>query len=657
VCCVVLGLAHHYGTTMLGAGGAPAPARGSLASLSFDGLEAGNARSLELLPESESAELLSAPASAATPSEWHSSLAVAWPWWARDAAGAPRAVAGFYARLAHAFGWRFVAIVSIVYGINQGMGEEWFGTATTYYFSDQPPKGLGLQPDRMASIEGFANVPWQVKAMYGMVSDTVPVGGLHREPYILMAGLLGLCSWSALWLLPWAASLAGVWLFLGNLSIASPDVMIDASVAERSKTHPRLASDLQTLCWVSFGIGKILSAASSGWLYDAPAVGSRGLFGLTALTSLVVLVPARLGWLGERQQKQNQIQIQMHAQSDQTQTQTHTQTQTQTQMQPRGGGDSGCAHAARRLCDAFREAKTAQLYRLALLVLAISMSLGLVANASESDPLIFALAMIASALVCAAVYALERDISMRLAKASLFIFLSGVVQPSSPLIFYWARQNEENCKPERNRPCFSPEFLSVLSVVGYVVFLLGTSLYNKYFSAWSYKAIWTYTQLLLAAVGFVDLVFVMRWNIALGLPDKLFMIGDEVIGDLVSRINSMPLFVLAAAVCPDGVEATLFAMNMSLSNFGRTIGGYTGVGLMWMLGGINAPEFNNLPAFIVLRSLARLLPILLIPLLVPDGSPTQEGHDADQRPTAQQDHYRPAPTSEPTDRPDRTTLT
>jgi hypothetical protein len=34
-----------------------------------------------------------------------------------------------------------------------------------------------------------------------------------------------------------------------SLDRASPDVMIDASVAERAKTHPRLAADVQSLCW------------------------------------------------------------------------------------------------------------------------------------------------------------------------------------------------------------------------------------------------------------------------------------------------------------------------------------------------------------------------------------------------------------------------
>ena len=46
--------------------------------------------------------------------------------------------------------------------------------------------------------------------------------------------------------------------------------------------------------------------------------------------------------------------------------------------------------------------------------------------------------------------------------------------------------------------------------------------------------------------GFLDLVLVMRWNLAIGVPDTVFIFGDELIGDLILRFNTMPLFVLAA---------------------------------------------------------------------------------------------------------------
>lgn len=90
----------------------------------------------------------------------------------------PYSTLSFYQRLSNEFSWRFVAMVSLVYGINQvcccviwynfvlfcvqGLGEGWFMFAQQYYLSDATPKGLGLQPDQMQSVAAFANIPWQV---------------------------------------------------------------------------------------------------------------------------------------------------------------------------------------------------------------------------------------------------------------------------------------------------------------------------------------------------------------------------------------------------------------------------------------------------------------------------------------------------------------
>ena len=72
------------------------------------------------------------------------------------------------------------------------------------------------------------------------------------------------------------------------------------------------------------------------------------------------------------------------------------------------------------------------------------------------------------------------------------------------------------------------------------------------------------------------------------------------------------------------MEGTLFALNMGLSNFGVILGTYMGNGLLLALGGVKGPEFHNLDALVIIRSFARLLPILLIPFLVPDGAPSDE---------------------------------
>ena len=123
------------------------------------------------------------------------------PWCLRlcmDIVESPRNVVNFYSRLSRRFSWRFVAMVSVVYGINQGLGEGWYFFATDWYLSSKPPEGIGLPADRMQSVLAFANIPWQVKSIYGILSDTFSICGYRRMPYLVIAGTFGVVAW--LWL-------------------------------------------------------------------------------------------------------------------------------------------------------------------------------------------------------------------------------------------------------------------------------------------------------------------------------------------------------------------------------------------------------------------------------------------------------------------------
>ena len=119
----------------------------------------------------------------------------------------------------------------------------------------------------------------------------------------------------------------------------------------------------------------------------------------------------------------------------------------------------------------------------------------------------------------------------------------------------------------------------------------------------------------------LDLVWVTRLNLIVGVPDKMFLFGEDVIGPILDKLLSMPMYILVAKHMPPGVEATLFALEMGLSNFGAQTGKYLGVVLLAVLGGVEPPEFENIEILVVIRALCRLLPILLIPHLVPLGSP------------------------------------
>ena len=181
----------------------------------------------------------------------------------------------FLRRLSAAFGWRYVAACILAYGVNQGMGEKFVFGARQYYLLDD----IGMTSAEYGRVAGFSHIPWQLKSLFGLLSDTVPLGGLHRAPYMLIAGVLGLFALGMLTALPAAtvsAPLAGFLLLLTNVNFAMPDVMIDATVAERAKAPaPRPPLARLWRCTPSSAVGSagarrgaagaLLGLARRGW--------------------------------------------------------------------------------------------------------------------------------------------------------------------------------------------------------------------------------------------------------------------------------------------------------------------------------------------------------------------------------------------------------
>lgn len=83
------------------------------------------------------------------------------------------------------------------------------------------------------------------------------------------------------------------------------------------------------------------------------------------------------------------------------------------------------------------------------------------------------------------------------------------------------------------------------------------------------------TLLLLILEAF-QLILVTRWNVRLGLSDELFTLGGSVMTDVVLSVLGMPVLVLAARMCPVGIEGTMFATLMSINNLASGVSGATG---------------------------------------------------------------------------------
>ena len=117
-------------------------------------------------------------------------------------------------------------------------------------------------------------------------------------------------------------------------------------------------------------------------------------------------------------------------------------------------------------------------------------------------------------------------------------------------------------------------------------------------------------------LGLSQLLLISGVSRQIGLGDKLFVVGDEVILSVLGEIAFLPSLVLAAKVCPEGVEASLFAAMMSVFNGGMVISQIAGSVLTDKLG-VTKTDFSNLWLLVLICNISSLLPLPFL-FLVPE---------------------------------------
>ncbi|GMH18831.1 hypothetical protein Nepgr_020672 [Nepenthes gracilis] len=179
-----------------------------------------------------------------------------------------------------------------------------------------------------------------------------------------------------------------------------------------------------------------------------------------------------------------------------------------------------------------------------------------------------------------------------------------------------------------NKLGFTSEFLGRVKLVTSVASLLGVGLYNGFLKTVSLRKIFVTTTIAGTALGMSQVILVAGLNRQFGISDEWFTIGDSLIITVLGQASFMPVLVLAARLCPEGMEATLFATLMSISNGGSVLGGLMGAGLTQLFG-ITKDRFDNLAALIILCNLSSLLPLPLLGLLPRDGGDTTSKGSSD----------------------------
>ena len=86
-------------------------------------------------------------------------------------------------------------------------------------------------------------------------------------------------------------------------------------------------------------------------------------------------------------------------------------------------------------------------------------------------------------------------------------------------------------------------------------------------------------QLLNVAASVLDLALARKWNETIGVSAAAFAGIDSAIYFLAWQLKNLPVYTLAAKVCPPGVEATLTACIAGANDLSGALASYLGAAL------------------------------------------------------------------------------
>ncbi|GAQ78782.1 Biopterin transport-related protein [Klebsormidium nitens] len=445
--------------------------------------------------------------------------------------------------------------------------------AVNFFFKDE----LGLDPAETAILTGISAFPWLIKPIYGFISDGLPLFGYRRRSYLVLCGLIGAASWGYLALFADNKYVTVAATVLSSLSVAFSDVVVDSMVVERARGESQsMAGSLQSLCWGSSAAGGIVSAYFSGSLVEE--YGTRFVFGVTAFLPLITSAVAGL--------VQEKPAAPFHH---------HSVPSTVDNVNTPHPTENG--HAEPVSQNGHRsEALSANGESIE--------GGGMEPGSQKQGPEAGGLSGVIETSKEQLLYLWEVIREPAILLPTLFIFFWQATPQSETAMFFFTT----------NQLHFGPEFLGRVRLVTSAASLLGVGLFNSSLKEVPLRRIFKWTTIIGCTLGMSQLLLVTGTNRALGIDDQWFAMGDSLVLTVLGQVSFMPILVLAARICPEGIEATLFATLMSISNGAGVLGGAIGA---WITGalGITSTEFTNLPLLLLITNLSSLLVLPFLRLL------------------------------------------
>jgi MFS family permease len=173
----------------------------------------------------------------------------------------------------------------------QGMAEPGAGLASQPIFF-LLKDDLRLSAGQASAFLAMVSVAWNIKPLYGLISDFFPLFGYRRKSYLLLTTAMATAGWFLLGSQPvYAYGPTLVILVLCGLGLAFSDVLCDAVMVETGKPLG-MTGRFQAIQWGAINTASILAGIGGGWLSEQ--VPHQRTFLLVSIFPLVSLTVTAL---------------------------------------------------------------------------------------------------------------------------------------------------------------------------------------------------------------------------------------------------------------------------------------------------------------------------------------------------------------------------
>ena len=438
-----------------------------------------------------------------------------------------------------------------------------------------------LSFERQQVYFAVTGLAWALKPLFSVIADGFVIMGYRRAPWIVITALMATAAYVALVTLPLPPVLLCVAFLIVKVNVSCTDIILEGQWTEKLSSKPQLAPDL--LSWVYMGISlcSILGVVVAG-----PGIDRYGEQILWVCIPFPVLcaIGAALGFTTEARQ-----------------------TKTCGIMR----------EAISKYRNFFLCAIIASVCVLGTAVLNLVPGLGKNWN--------FGLSMLLVCVVCIAhVVLLPGEIW----KPCLYLFISNALSLDYASLTYSFYLDDPEGLQRAKCPDFCPHFpawffVTVINIVDALFAFLGSWLFNKTMSGWTYRKVLVVSQLLVMVASTSDAIQFSRVNRALGIPDEVFLLGKSATASTFYMMSFMPITILISQTCPEGVETLTFALMAGICNFGAAVSGLISSFLMQFLDLVNTEDmetwnFDNAWLLALLGSCLPVITLSMLPWTIPD---------------------------------------